>query len=453
MKVYTVSQINEIIKNHIESASVFREICIEGIASNVTYQLKHLYLSIKENEKIRIKCAAFNYRYKDIDVNIKDLDKIRVYGNVNVYKDEAVLQIVASKIEKYTEKSDLYKKLEELKKYFNEKGYFDQSIKKSLPYNARKIGVVTSDTGDAIRDIIKNTHLLDSSVDIYLYPAKVQGIDSAKTIVEGIEFFNKYTEIDVDCIIIGRGGGSIEDLWSFNEEIVVESIYKSKIPIISAVGHEADVLLSDFVADFRASTPTQAPHSIIKNRKIVEKEIKDMYDKLNNILSNKIDRSIKELKYIKNSYVIKNFKDNLLNEKYMNLQFLSQKLEKNINKLFSTKEKRMQLENLKKSLDNILKIKIEEKKKEIIKLNENKLIINSIKKELNYLLSSNIEIKKQKLKHSKAKIEKHNIDELLDRGFTLTYVDNSLIKDAKINKDSLIKTVYKGRKEIISEVK
>ena len=289
MKIYSVSEISELIKKHIALEPNFKFICVEGEPDNITYQTEHLYFSLKDQDKNKISCSAFYYKSKEIPIDINNKTKIRVYGNVSYYPKKGEVQIIAYKIEKCNSMGELYQKKEELKQYYKEKGYFDDAIKKELPYNPRIIGVVTSDTGDAIRDIIKNTKILDKNVDIYLYPAKVQGEGASKTIAKGIEFFNANKDkLNIECLIVGRGGGSVEDLWAFNEVEVIEAIHNSNLPVITAIGHEADFLLADYVADVRASTPTQAPHIVIKNRKDIEKDFDNLSNRALNILKQKL---------------------------------------------------------------------------------------------------------------------------------------------------------------------
>lgn len=395
MEIYTVSQINAIIKNYIENDEFFKYVCIEGEVSNITYQLKHMYMSIKDTSS-KIRCACFSYKYNNIPLDLKEGDKIKVYGAINVYSYDATVQIIAKKVEKKNSIGELYQKLEELKKKYQMKGYFLESNKKSLPKYPRIIGVVTSDTGDAIQDIIRNVHNRDEKVEIYLYPAKVQGIGAKKTIVKGIEFFNKHPELGVECLIIGRGGGSIEDLWSFNTEEVVEAIYASALPIISAVGHEADVLLSDLVADVRASTPTHSAHCLIPIRKEIEDQFMQYREKMKNLLNKKIELMKTKLEYIKDKLNYDKFYKNVILEKYQKLDYINEKL------------------------DNNIKLKLKDKK--------------------------NILLNKANL------LEKYNIDNIFDRGFTISYIDDTLIKDVNITKGKLMKTISKD-KTILSEVK
>lgn len=419
MEIYTVGKLNAILKNYIESNEFFRFICVEGEVSNIKYQLKHMYMTLKDNMG-SIRCAAFNYGYNEIPRNLKEGDKVKVYGAINVYAVDASVQIVTRRIEKTDVIGDLYQKLELLKKEYQQKGYFDEKLKKSLPKLPRCIGVVTSDTGDAIRDIIKNTHNRDKNVTIYLYPAKVQGKDSSKSIARGIEFFNKHTELNVDCLIIGRGGGSIEDLWAFNEREVIEAIHDSKLPVISAVGHEADNLLSDLVADMRASTPTHAPHCVIKNRIDVDAYLFDQSKKLSKLLMQKVEIMKTKLENLKNNYYLSKFYENTILQKYQLID--TRKIE--LNRVVRTN----------------LDIDARKEKLEYISKNINNLMVNI----LSY--------KKNNLRNVELKLKTYSVEDILDRGFSITTVDGKLLKDKKPKKGDILNTKYRNG-DIISEVK
>lgn len=253
-KIYTVTEFNRMVKNYIDDIDDFQEFFIEGEISNITYYKSgHLYFSIKDT-KSQIKCAAFNYKMKKIPEDLKEGDAIKLFGDVGFYEARGDFQVLARYIEKQNSLGALYAKLEKVKAKMQELGYFDEKYKKRLPQFPKNIGVVTALTGAALQDIIKTTRKRFDTINIYIYPAKVQGQGAEQEIIKGIETLNKIEEIDL--IIAGRGGGSIEDLWAFNDEDVAMAFFNSKKPIISAVGHEIDFLLSDLTADKRAATPT-----------------------------------------------------------------------------------------------------------------------------------------------------------------------------------------------------
>lgn len=304
-KVYTVSQLNKKVKNYLDENYELREFFLEGELSGVTYYKSgHLYFNIKDKDA-QVKCAAFSYKFKKIPEDLKDGDQIRLFGDVGFYEARGDFQILVRHIQKQDKLGQMFANLEKIKKEMEKAGYFDMDKKKTLPRYPKNIGVVTAITGAAIQDIIKTTKKRDNRINIYIYPAKVQGVGAKEEIVKGIEVLNKIPEIDM--IIAGRGGGSIEDLWAFNEKETAMAFYKSKKPIISAVGHEVDFLLTDLVADVRAATPTQAIELSVPEKDKSKEEINGKVKYLNSILLGYIEKRKKELERRKNNYYIRNF--------------------------------------------------------------------------------------------------------------------------------------------------
>lgn len=304
-KVYTVSQLNKKVKNYLDENYELREFFLEGELSGVTYYKSgHLYFNIKDKDA-QVKCAAFSYKFKKIPEDLKDGDQIRLFGDVGFYEARGDFQILVRHIQKQDKLGQMFANLEKIKKEMGKAGYFDMDKKKPLPRYPKNIGVVTAITGAAIQDIIKTTKKRDNRINIYIYPAKVQGVGAKEEIVKGIEVLNKIPEIDM--IIAGRGGGSIEDLWAFNEKETAMAFYKSKKPIISAVGHEVDFLLTDLVADVRAATPTQAIELSVPEKDKTKEEINGKVKYLNSILLGYIEKRKKELERRKNNYYIRNF--------------------------------------------------------------------------------------------------------------------------------------------------
>lgn len=312
-RVYSVSEFNQMVKSYIDDIDDFQEFFIEGEISNITYYKSgHLYFSIKD-KKAQIKCAAFNYRMKKIPEDLKEGDLIKLFGDVSFYEVRGEFQVLARFIEKRNSLGELFEKLEKIKEKMSKKGFFDEIHKKSLPSFPKNIGVVTAFTGAALQDIIKTTRKRFSSINIYVYPAKVQGIGSKEEIIKGIETLNKIQEIDL--IIAGRGGGSIEDLWSFNEEEVAMAFFNSKKPIISAVGHEIDFLLTDLVADARAATPTQAIEMSIPDKDTLLIDLKNKEKYIVYILKSNLNEMKKNLILRMENYNLKKFKDNFNNNR------------------------------------------------------------------------------------------------------------------------------------------
>jgi len=259
----TVSQITNAIKFQLEHT--FPSIQVQGEVSNFKRQSSgHLYFSLKDNEA-QISCAMFKGNTSNIRTMPKDGDQIIVRGELSVYAPRGGYQIIVRELA-FAGIGELLARLEQLKAKLHAMGWFDPARKKPLPKFPRRVGIVTSPTGAAVRDMIHILHRRNDQIEILLNPVKVQGEGAAQEIAQAIHQFNTHNLVDV--IIIGRGGGSIEDLWAFNEEIVAHAIFHSRIPIISAVGHETDITLSDFVADLRAPTPSAAAEmvSIEKNQ-------------------------------------------------------------------------------------------------------------------------------------------------------------------------------------------
>ena len=338
-RTYTVSEFNRKVKNYLEDNSDLREFFLEGELSGVTYYKSgHLYFNLKDRDA-QIKCVAFKYKFKRIAEDLKDGDSVKIFGDVGFYENRGDFQVLVRHIEKKNELGELFIKLEQLKKELGEAGYFDLKHKKPLPKYPKNIGVVTAYTGAALQDIIKTIKKRDNTINIYTYPAKVQGVGAEAEIIKGIKTLNKIDEIDL--IIAGRGGGSIEDLWAFNDKDVALAFFNSKKPIISAVGHEIDNLLSDLTADARAATPTQAVELSVPERVKILETLDDRKKYLNSVIKNQIESLKKELENRKNSYYIKNF--------YRELENKNQKLvdrEERVKRAFQSK-----LNEIKNSLD------------------------------------------------------------------------------------------------------
>lgn len=311
-RTYTVSEFNRKVKDYLEENSDLREFFLEGELSGVTYYKSgHLYFNLKDRDA-QIKCVAFKYKFKRIAEDLKDGDSVKLFGDVGFYENRGDFQILVRHIEKKNQLGELFIRLEQLKKELGEAGYFDLKHKKPLPKYPKNIGVVTAYTGAAIQDIIKTIKKRDNTINIYAYPAKVQGVGAEAEIIKGIKTLNKIEEIDL--IIAGRGGGSIEDLWAFNDKDVALAFFNSKKPIISAVGHEIDNLLSDLTADARAATPTQAVELSVPERVKVLETLDDRKRYLNSVIRNQIEILKKELEKRENSYSIKNFSKELENK-------------------------------------------------------------------------------------------------------------------------------------------
>ena len=393
-RIYSVSEFNKIVKGFLEENPILQEFFLKGELSGVNYYRSgHLYFTLKDS-KSQVKCVAFSYKYKRIPEDLKEGDSVKIFGDVGFYENRGDFQVLVRYIEKDDKIGELYRKLEEVKKSFEEKGYFSPLYKKQLPKYPQKIGVVTSLNGAALHDIINTTRKRMKNVDIYIYPAKVQGPGSAEEIVKGIETLDKIE--DIDLIIAGRGGGSIEDLWAFNEEKVALAFFNCKKPIISAVGHEIDFLLSDLTADVRAATPTQSIEIAIPVRKDIESMLENKKKYLDTLIKNKIEKEKKRLESLENSYIIKNFIKNL--NVYRNEIILREK-----------------------ELSKIFKISLERKRQEFNLKTEKIINLNPLS--------------------------------ILSRGYSITKKDNEILKETSSLKigDEIVTNLYNGI--IISEIK
>ena len=253
--IFSVTQINSYIHRIFESDYALKKIYLKGEVSNCKYHSSgHIYFTLKD-EKSTLRCVMFSSdRFKGLAFHLEDGQLIEACGNISVYEQAGTYQLYVRKIE-LAGAGELYVRYERLKQELAEKGYFDFERKKLLPAYPEKIGIVTALTGAAIEDIRSIARRRNQTVQLYLYPAKVQGEGASAEIARGIRYFDK---AGVDIIIIGRGGGSIEDLWAFNEMPVADAIYEADTPIISGTGHEVDMTIADYCADVRAATPSAA---------------------------------------------------------------------------------------------------------------------------------------------------------------------------------------------------
>jgi len=261
----SVTALNEYIKYLLEEDVLLEALLINGEISNFTrHSSGHLYFSLKD-EHSSISCVMFRDAASSLEFRPENGMEVSAFGRVGVYEKQGRYQMYVNVMADIGRGGKTHLSFEALKAKLGEKGYFDQEIKKPLPERVRTVALVTSPTGAALRDMLKIAASLDPSVKIVIVPCLVQGDEAAGSIAKAIRLVNSWGRADV--MIVGRGGGSVEDLWAFNEEAVAEAIFQSWIPVISAVGHEIDFTIADFVADFRASTPSSAIAEIIKPRK------------------------------------------------------------------------------------------------------------------------------------------------------------------------------------------
>ena len=340
-KYLTVHALTKYIKRKIDTDKHLQIVYVKGEISNFNHHSRgHMYLTIKDDFS-RIQAVMFASNNRTLKFVPEDGMHVLIKGKISVFERYGQYQLYIDHMEP-DGLGSLYLAFEQLKdKLFNE-GYFDQAKKKPLPLYPKHIAVVTSPTGAAIRDIITTLHRRYPLVNITVIPVHVQGPYAANSIVQAIHKAN--TSNMFDLIIVGRGGGSIEDLWSFNEEAVAKAIYHSKIPIISAVGHETDVTICDYVADVRASTPTSAAELAVPSQTELIEKIKQFKRSLNQLLLTKINNEKKHVHRLFQSYAFR-YPLQLILQKEQELDHLTDRTKKNV--LNQTKEKRSSLKNLK----------------------------------------------------------------------------------------------------------
>lgn len=388
LRALDISEVNSYIKRILTNDPILYNLRVKGEISNFkVHSSGNVYLSLKD-EKSKINCIIFRSNF-DKSLKLDDGVKIIASGYISVYERDGAYQFYINAVE-IEGVGNLYIEFNKLKEKLKNEGLFDSRYKKEIPKMPKSIGVVTSSTGAVIRDIINVVKRRFPKIDVKLYPVNVQGEKSAQDICDGIEFFNNME--NVDTIIVGRGGGSLEELWSFNEEIVAREIFKSKIPIISAVGHETDFTICDFVSDMRAPTPSAAAE-------IATPDLSDIYFKLDNI-KNRMNRSL-------NNQVI------LDNEK---------------------------LNNTFDKINNYMKSYI---------IRDKNIQLDQIYDKINFRLEQNIESSKEKLSKKGAIL--HNLSPLatLSRGYSIVEKDGEVINSIEnINvKDEINITLRDGRLE------
>lgn len=281
-EVSTVSQVNMYIKNMFVRDYALRQLRVKGEISNCKYHSSgHIYFTIKDQSS-QLSCVMFATYTRGLTFRMKEGQSVIVSGNISVYERDGKYQMYAMSVTQ-DGVGKLYEEYEKLKKRLLAEGLFDDSKKKKIPRFAQKIGVVTAQTGAVIQDIRNVSYRRNPYVQIVLYPAKVQGKDAHKTIIEGLQYFEK---TDVDTVIIGRGGGSIEDLWEFNQEALAYAIAACTKPVISAVGHETDTTIADYAADLRAPTPSAAAELAVFSYRDYEIALQEYRYTLNRYMEN-----------------------------------------------------------------------------------------------------------------------------------------------------------------------
>jgi len=334
MKVWKVHELNNFCKSILEDK--LTDIILEGEISNFkVHSSGHIYFSLKD-EFAQINAVMYKYRANYLKFKPKNGDKVIAQGTVSIYTKRGDYQIICYEL-KPIGIGELKKRFEELKEKLEKEGLFDTYRKRKLPILPQKIAVITSPTGAAIRDILNVLKERFENIELFIYPVRVQGEEAKYEIVKALENLNKYFK-DMDVIILTRGGGSLEDLWAFNEEIVARAIFASRIPVISAVGHEIDWTISDFVADFRSPTPSAAALHVIESKKNLKRVVNDLNIRLKNSIHNILDFYLEKLNNLKNRKIFKN-PETLIQNYIQEIDYLIEKLLINTKNFILNKEK------------------------------------------------------------------------------------------------------------------
>lgn len=343
IKTLSVSEVSNYLKKIIDNDFILMNLSVKGEISNLKYHSSgHIYFSLKD-EGSKINAIIFKDDALKLNFRLEEGMSIRVKGRVSIYPPSGNLQLYIKEVEEEGE-GDLFVRVEKLKEKLKKEGYFNEENKKPIPLFPKRIGIITSKTGAAIRDIINVSRRRNSLVDLVLYPAQVQGENAYKTIIDGIRYFDE--KKDVDVIILGRGGGSIEELWNFNEEDLAKEIFKCKIPIISAVGHETDFTISDFVSDLRAATPSQGAEIAVPLEEDLYLNIKGAEEFLNREITSLLLKEKEKVKSLEKILKLQSPKEKILNS-YIEVDNLKNRLESILlSKIHIEKEKLKGINNL-----------------------------------------------------------------------------------------------------------
>ena len=336
--VYTVSQLNAYIKNMFTQDYMLQSVQIKGEVSNCKYHSSgHIYFTLKDFGG-SMNCVMFAGNRKGLAFRLCEGQQVIVSGTVDVYERDGKYQVYARQIV-LDGAGLLYEKFEQLKKELEELGMFDRSFKQPIPRYIQTLGIVTADTGAAVRDIIQITRRRNPYVQIVLYPALVQGESAASSIVNGIRALEAY---GVDVMIVGRGGGSMEDLWAFNERIVAQAVFDCSVPVISAVGHETDTTIIDFVADLRAPTPSAAAELAVYDRGQLDTMLSGQEGMLRKLMGRKLQKEKERLRYYEAQLKYLS-PASCVREKKMYLLSLEERLQERMEQVLRAKRHRLAL--------------------------------------------------------------------------------------------------------------
>ena len=433
----TISKINQYIKLMFDSDNALQRVYLKGEISNFKRHTSgHLYLTLKDEES-RISAIMFRSAAAHLTFQPEDGMNVLVTGRISVYPAGGNYQIYIDKME-VDGLGNLYVEFEKLKKKLQQEGLFDPAHKKEIPKFPRKIGIVTAPTGAAIKDILSTIQRRFPLCETILFPALVQGVSAASDVARKIEIANTY---DIDVLIVGRGGGSIEDLWAFNEEIVARAIYNSHIPVISAVGHEVDITIADFVADRRAPTPTGAAEMAVPTVSEVKNIFALKKNTLSSIIKEKLTVASQELKKVKSSYILKN-PMTLYEMKMQKLDALTDALNKDMTNYIT--QKKLELQSYQKSF--VLQNPLNSYTKYFKDLENNQKVLKNKIEQI-------LEKKTSDLQYVIQTLRLVNPLNILDKGFSLVKRDGHIIKSSQEIKEKDLLDIRLHQGELKVEVK
>ncbi|MFL2947670.1 MAG: exodeoxyribonuclease VII large subunit [Nitrospinales bacterium] len=435
-KVYQVSQLTRDIKAIMEAA--FDSIWVEGEISNFrTVASGHSYFVLKD-AKSQVRCVLFKGHRAGIKFQPEDGDQVLLFGRITVYDARGEYQIVTESMEPRG-LGALQKAYEQLKIKLEKEGLFDEEKKKPLPEFPWKIGVVTSSTGAAVRDILNIVRRRNPKVSVLLYPAKVQGEGAAKEIAQGIHELNQRKEIEV--IIIGRGGGSLEDLWAFNEEEVARAITSSRIPIVSAVGHEIDFTIADFAADLRAPTPSAAAELTVPILEDTLREIGSLNEALINSLKKKIKDYFDLLKRLMDRRFFHQPKE-IFNPQIQRIDELHSRLLRGLEQNLLTHQQRFQ--------DKTHRLFQASPEKKIPHMKEN---LSMLEKRMQHIIQTNLLLRKERFEGILKNLNAFNPLSILERGYSICSKDEKSLKSIEGIKPGDLINVKLARGRLSCKVK
>lgn len=332
--VYSVSQVNKLIKALVEGERRFANIQVRGEISNFKrYSSGHCYFTLKDAGGV-LKAVMFKTAARTLRFEPQNGDTVIAVGRISVYERDGVYQLYTDlMIPEGT--GDLMLAFEQLKQKLLNEGLFDESRKKQLPVNPKTVGIITSPSGAAVRDLITVSRRRNKGIKLLLYPVRVQGKEAPAEIAHAIEFMNRNKMADV--LIVGRGGGSIEELWAFNEEQTVRAVAASEIPVVSAVGHETDFTLTDFAADKRAATPSQAAEIVVADANAYLNSVAELEKRLKNTVLKRLALSETTLEHMQNSWALSN-PQRMLESRMQRFDFASVRLEQVFNAALTQKQ-------------------------------------------------------------------------------------------------------------------